>query len=350
MSSEFVGLHFATPQWLWALLAVLPVWVWQFFKPYRLGQKALSRYADAKLLPHLLGRTEADQKVRRRQLAGWSLLWCLGVLAMAGPRWDFASVSLFRPGLDLVVLMDISRSMAAQDVVPSRLGRARQEIEDLLAQDASLRIGLIAFATLAQVVAPITEDRETLARVLPELDTDLVKLQGSSLARAFDRAERLLSGQSADLGRALLLVTDGDFDETDLEQRARDLMAKGIRLHILGVGSPEGGRVPMADGRWLAEPGGGAVISALNEELLRDLASAGGGLYQRATYRDDDVGAIVSELLAQAPVHQAQDREMRIWREQYGWLVGLLLLLLLPWFRLNRPQQANLGTSKGMGR
>ena len=154
--TEF-SFHFHTPWWLLALLLILPVGVW-LRRTTALGKLSrLKLYADPHLLPHLTGSRELQPTERWRRFTLWSVLWAALVIAMAGPRWDFTRVQLFSPGADLIILLDISRSMEVTDVQPSRLTRARQEIEDLVNQNnGKIRLGLIAFASVAHVLAPVT--------------------------------------------------------------------------------------------------------------------------------------------------------------------------------------------------
>ncbi len=336
MNGEFSTFHFAQPAWLWALLVPALVVLWLRLTVSKETQSRIEQYADASLLPHLLTYLQAGPRAQRRRLALWILLWSLGVLAMAGPRWGYTDLRLFQPQTDLVILLDISRSMEVGDVMPSRLGRARQEIDDLLALEPRLRVGLIAFASVAHVVAPITEDRETLARVLPEISSDLVRLQGSRLLSALDRAERLFLGQPGKGVHGMLLISDGDFAESDLEESIRRLASKGMRLHVLGMGTRAGANVPAPDGAWLESAPGRPVVSRLNEDLLQSLAFAGKGIYRRADYRDDDIRDVLEEVMAQAPMEASEERHVRIWHDRFYWLVGLGLLVLLPWFRRSR--------------
>lgn len=336
MAELMSAFHFSEPAWLWALLLCVPVAAWLLLSRRLAGSNdRIQNYADAHLLPHLLGRSTASSRTQWQRYARWASLWTLLVLAMAGPRWDFTDVQLFRPGANLLILLDISRSMQVTDVRSSRLARARQEIEDLLNQNRTIRVGLIGFASVAHVVAPVTEDMQAIHRVLPALDTSLVRLQGSRLMFALERAEELIAGQPAESVNSLLIISDGDFEEQGLEQRLQELAAAGIRVHILGIGTTEGDAVP-GQGRnkpWIMNRTGQPVISALNEPLLQALAKAGNGIYQRADYRDSDTGRILAEVKAQALPGADQDERTRIWNERFYWLAGLALVLLLPLFR-----------------
>jgi Ca-activated chloride channel family protein len=333
MPPELVtGFHFAQPGWLWLLPIPLLLWLTPPGKKARKEmQKRMRQYADPHLLPHLLVPAQEDEGRQRYRLLLWSLLWWLGVLAMAGPRWDYTDVNVFQPGSDLVILFDLSRSMEVSDVRPSRLARARQEVEDLLNQNPGMRIGMIAFATVAHVVAPITEDTHTLRHLLPSLSTALLQLQGSRFAGALDRADRLLSGQPPGNSRAILLISDGDFDEPGLEDYVRRLRAQGIKLYILGVGTPQGGPVPGPRG-WLEDRQGQRVVSRLEEDTLKRLATAGGGFYQQADFRDEDTKTLLAKLQSDAPV-QLQENPIRVWHERYFLLVLLMMIFLLSRFR-----------------
>lgn len=334
MPDQAVAFHFSEPAWLWALLFCIPVAAWLVYtgRQHRQNERIL-QYADPHLLPHLLGRTGLSPISQWRRFANWSLVWVLLVLAMAGPRWDFTDVQLFRPGTNLVVLFDLSRSMNVTDVKPSRLARAQQELTDLVNHSHGIRMGVIGFASIAQVVAPVTEDMNSIRHVLPSLDTSLVQLPGSRLGYALDRADELLTGQPSDNVNSLLLITDGDFEEAGLEQRLQTLAAHGVHMHVLGIGTPQGDAVPIPDGPWITDRSGKPVISALNEPLLKSLAAASGGIYQTADYRQQDTDRILAAVRSQGGPGSKLEERTRVWNEHFYWLAGAALLLLLPQFR-----------------
>jgi len=342
-----IGFHFSQPAWLLGLLALPLVALWLWRSAAKAARSPIYRYADAHLLPHLSGIRELKRSERWGQFLSWSLLWLLLLTAMAGPRWDYSSVRLFHPGDNLLILFDISGSMEATDTAPSRLGRARQEVQDLILQNRELRLGLIAFASVPHVISPVTEDSRALLLALPALSTGLTQLPGSRLQGALDRAEQLLSALPEDSAKAMLLISDGDFDEPGLEDRLRGLAERGMPLHVLGVGTPEGADVPGNRGPLLA-PNGQPVRTRLDQDQLQALANAGGGLYQLADYRDDDTRAIL-EVAAQSrlPAEISNDRT-RVWHERFYIPVILMLLLLLARFRDwlgPRPKQAASQTS-----
>ncbi len=333
------GFHFSSPWWLLGLLLILPVAAWLRHSTVSGKIARITSYADPHLLPHLTGSRELHSTERWRRFARWALLWSLLIIAIAGPRWDYTQVQLFTPGADLVVLLDISRSMAVADEQPSRLSRARQEIEDLINQNQEVRIGLIAFATIAHVVAPITDDGQTIRNLLPAISTNLVRLQGSRLGPALERADMLLAGQHDRSQQSLLLITDGDFADTNLEQLIRGLAERGIRLHVLGMGTPEGGQVPGVRGRFLTDARGQTIQSRLDEAALQRLAKTGNGVYQRANYRDGDTARILKLAVAGSSAKAAGKEQAKVWNERFYWLLIPVMLLLLPLFRRYRRLQ-----------
>ncbi|MGD8908812.1 MAG: VWA domain-containing protein [Chromatiales bacterium] len=333
------GFHFARPEWLFALLGLIPVLAWLVFSVARPNKGPIHRYADEHLLPHLTGVRELDVNERWSRFTRWSQLWILLVLALAGPRWDYTDVEAFSPVNELVILMDISRSMNVADVAPSRLARARQEVQDLVQLNRELRIGLIAFASVPLVISPITEDSQSLLNALPAVTTDLANLKGSRLDAALERARQLLgSGES---GRSILLISDGDLDEPELTEKIRDLKRNGINLHVLGIGTPDGGPIPAQSGHsdLLRERSGRIIESRLNEQLLQQLAAAGGGRYLLADFRDLDSQAILDLAGGDAGNPTPAEEKTRVWNEPFYWLLLPLLLLLLPRFRRRQPQE-----------
>lgn len=327
------GFHFARPEWLFALLGLIPVLAWLVFSVVRPSKGPIHRYADEHLLPHLTGVRELDVNERWSRFSRWSLLWALLVLALAGPRWDYTDIEAFSPVNELVILMDISGSMNVADVAPSRLARSRQEVQDLVKLNRELRIGLIAFASVPLVISPITEDSQSLLNALPAVNTNLASLKGSRLDDALERAKQLLG--SGDSGRSILLISDGDFEQTDLSQKVHELHRSGITLHVLGIGTPGGGPIPAQAGQsdLLRDRSGKIIESRLNYRLLNQLAEAGGGRYLQADFRDEDSEAILELAAGDVAEPTPTQQKTRVWNEPFYWLLLPLMLLLLPRFR-----------------
>lgn len=326
------GFHFAQPLWLFGLFILLIVAWWQRHRAHLTQQGPIHLYADAHLLPHLTGKRELAPQERFSRLLRFALLWTLGILALAGPRWDYVDVLLFHPGNNLLVLLDISRSMQVTDVTPSRLERAKQEIQDLIMLNRTTRIGLIAFASVPHIIAPITEDMATLINALPSISTDLVELQGSRLMNALDRAEILLNGLSKDSAKTILIISDGDFDEQGLGDRIRQLAKQNVKLITLGIGTIDGGIVPdRLGGQLLDRRQHQPITSTLNASELMRLAEIGQGFYKEANFQQSDTASILA-IAARSQQPQNEINEVtRIWNERFFLLLIPLLALFLPY-------------------
>lgn len=324
------GFHFSQPLWLLGLLAIFPVAWQQQRRSNTARHEKIYLYADPHLLPHLTGTRELEAKERWSRFAHWTLMWILGILAMAGPRWDYTDVRLFHPGNNLLILLDISRSMQVTDVSPSRLSRAKQEIQDLVTLNRLVRIGLIAFASVPHVVTPITEDMSTVINSLPALETDLIELQGSRLLEALDRAEILLTGLPNDSAKTVVIISDGDFDEPGLGDKVRQIAKQNIKFITLGIGTIDGGTVPDKRGGALLDRRRQPIISSLNVNELTRLAEAGGGFYQEASFLQNDSEAILDAAARSQTAQNEIDAVTRIWNERFFLLLIPLLMLLLP--------------------
>ncbi len=335
-----LGFHFEQPGWLWLLLAVVPVAIWLWRSAAKAARGPVHRYADAHLLPYLTGTRELKTRERWGQFLSWSLLWALLIIAMAGPRWDYDERRLFQTGDNLLLLLDISRSMEVKDVAPSRLARARQELADLLRLNREVRLGLIAFASVPHVIQPVSEDSAAIRNSLPALSTDLTQLPGSRILAALDRAEMLLANLPHEGARSILLISDGDFDEAGLTGRVAALAAQGIHLYTLGIGTPDGGPVPGPAGTRLLDRTGEPVRSRLDAPLLEALAAAGQGRYWEATYRDTDTRAILQAAAASDLPPAVTDERARIWNDRFYLPVLLAAILLLNRFRARSTRRA----------
>jgi Ca-activated chloride channel family protein len=331
------GLHFAEPAWLWALSLVFPLWFWLRRARISDYRDAWRRYAQPRLLPHLVIQkqpAEDQEQGVARTLWVWPLIWALGVLAMAGPRLGYEQVQLFKPRTNLVILLDISASMELADTPPSRLSRGKQEILDLMTLEPALNVGLVAFASVASVISPLTGDLETIRGNLMVVDSSLARLKGSRLMPALDKAETLVRHLAEQDPAAILLISDGDFDEQGLDERIAELRQGGIRLHVLGVGTPGGGPIPHPMGGWMVDAAGNMIESRLDQEGLGRLAGQGGGSYLQADFTDQDSRKLLEALLSsQVASQEGVGDDYLIWNERFVWLLLPMMLLVLGQFR-----------------
>ncbi len=341
------ALHILRPEILWLLLpaVLLALLLWQIRQ--RAGD--WSRVIDPQLLPLLLGEGERQRSFNPLPLL--LILWLLTVLAASGPSFRQIPQPVHQKQDALVLILDLSYSMLAEDVSPSRLDRARQKLLDLLNLRREGQTALVAYAGDAHIVSPLTDDNPTIANLLPALSPLMMPVAGSDSQAAVRQALTLLSSAGVRAGR-LLLVTDGVHAQ-DLAPLASQLRNSGAQLNVLGVGTPEGAPIPLPQGGFLKDRNGEIVIPALLEAPLVELARDSGGHYQRLQLDDRDIAPLLEPLDELNESSIALDRRADTWEDQGYWLLLLVLpgallafrrgwvACALPLLLLAEPQTAN---------
>ncbi|MEX2524244.1 MAG: VWA domain-containing protein [Gammaproteobacteria bacterium] len=320
--------HFLRPAWLLALLP-LAVVVWLMVKR-KLGSRGWESFCDPALLPYIL----AGQSSGRSRLPVLLTALCgfLAIIALAGPVWDKLPQPVFSNESSLVIALDLSRSMAADDISPSRLGRARFKIRDILDRRPDGRTALLVYAGDAFTVTPLTDDVKTIVSQLQALDTEIMPVQGYREDLALRHAGQLLQQAGAGRGDVLLITDEVEGDRGS--EAARELNEDGYRVSVLGVGTEHGVPVPLGDGGFLKDARGEIVIPVLDEAPMRRIAEAGGGIYLRLQRDNSDLDRLVSWIDAAGPGGiQATEMETDVWRERGPWLLLLVLPLAALAFR-----------------
>lgn len=324
MSAMLQQFHFLQPWWLIAL-ALLPLPVWLGLRR-NAAQGELSRLVDAELLPHLL-RGRAGN--RRLPLWLFALGWALCALALAGPAWNRITQPLYASRPAQVVAISLSQHMLARDVAPSRLDRARYKVRDLLAGNRDGLNALIGYAGEAFVVAPLTSDANSLDDLLDALAPDTMPVDGDNAALAIERGVALIHDAGAG-GGSLVLITDQADAAADAAARKAD--AAGVHVSVLGVGTPQGGPVPLPDGGFLHDAQGGMALARRDDAALAALAAAGGGSYVAMTADHHDIDVLHAQL-RDAPVTAATGQAGDEWQDRGPWLLLPLLLIVALAFR-----------------
>lgn len=323
MSQALQQFHFLQPWWLAALL-LLPLWWWLGVRRGS-ARRELTRLVDAELLPHLLqGRGGSPRLPLWLFVAGWAL----AVLAMAGPTWSQVEQPLYARRAAQVVAISLSQRMLAHDVAPSRIARARFKVHDLLASNRDGLNALIGYAGEAFVVAPLTTDVHSLDDLLDAMAPDTMPVDGNDAARAIARGVALIEGAKV-AHASLVLVTDQADDAA--QDAARAAHAAGVRVSVLGVGTTQGGPVPLADG-FLHDARGQLLLARRDDGALAALAAAGGGRYLPMSADGTDVDALHALLRAASGAMPAAQRGDQ-WRDQGAWLLLPLLLIAALAFR-----------------
>ncbi len=324
MSELLQQFHFLRPWWLAALI-VLPLFGWLGMRR-NVAQLELSRLVDAELLPHLLQGRAAN-----RSLPMWlfALGWILAALALAGPTWSRVEQPLYASRAAQVVAISLSQHMLARDVAPSRLDRARYKARDLLASNRDGLNALIGYAGEAFVVAPLTSDAGSLGDLLDAMAPDTMPLDGNNAAAAIERGVALIHDAKAS-GGSLVLITDQA--DAAADAAARKANAAGVRVSVLGVGTPQGGPVPLSDGGFLHDAEGRMILARRDDATLGALAAAGGGRFAVMTADHRDVDALHAQLRT-SPAAVAAGQVGDEWQDRGPWLVLPLLLIMALAFR-----------------
>lgn len=312
-------MHFAEPSMFYLFWVVMILTIFLF---WTINHRAriLQRFAATQLLPEIIpGLSRQRLRWKNILLVG---VFIFSVLALARPQWGFEWQEVKRRGLDILMVVDTSKSMLTADVKPNRLERTKLAIKDLLKKLNGDRVGLIAFAGDAFMVCPLTVDYAGFVLSLNDLDVHTVGRGGTNLSRAIEEAIRASRPvrQGGDATRneykAIILVTDGDDLEGDALAAARKAKDKGIRIYSIGIGTPEGELIQFANERgeteFLKDSAGNFVKSRLNEGLLQQIALTTGGMYVRSGGADFGLDFIYDHELAKLPIGSLREEKRDI--------------------------------------
>lgn len=326
MLSEF---HFLRPWWLLALLGLAGI-VWLLARRQS-GAGDWAEYCDEALMPYVLIGSASRQSRLPLWLAG--LTGFIAILALAGPAWERLPTPVFRNLSAMVIVLDLSWAMEANDLKPNRLERARFKIDDLLRARKDGQTALLAYAGDAFVVTPLTDDAATISAQLTALSPSIMPVQGTRMDLGLAAAGRLLQQAGQKTGD-VLVVTAGE-DVASATAAASQLKSEGYRVSLIGVGSREGAPVPLAEGGFLKNEEGKMRLSRLDIKALWDLAQAGGGVYRTLDAGSADTDAVLEfvDRRAEADQPSGQDVHVDQWRDGGIWLLPLLIPLAAMGFR-----------------
>ena len=316
-------LRFEDPIYLYMLLAV-PALVLLRLALWRIRKKKLNALGDYALLKQLMPDVSKYRPTVKFYLlvAAYTML----VLLLARPQMGSKISREKRNGIEAIICLDISNSMLAQDVVPSRLDKSKMMIENLIDNFTNDKIGLVVFAGDAFVQLPITSDYVSAKMFLQNISPSLIQTQGTNIAQAISLASKSFT-QQENIGRAIIVITDGENHEVGAQDAAQMANKKGINVFILGIGNAKGAPIPMGDGSYLTDNAGNTVMTALNEQMCRELAQAGKGQYIHVDNTSDAEKALNDDLAKL----QKGDMTSVIYSdydEQFQ-AVGILIILLL---------------------
>ncbi len=322
---EFLqAFHFLRPWWL---LALPPLYLLAFLLARRRARHGdWTGVIDPDLLPALRLAGGGERGGGAPSWPWLALAWTLAVLALAGPSWQQDRAAAYRAPADWVLVLDLSPSMAATDVAPNRVTRARYALDDLLDAARDARVALVAFSDEPYTVTPLTQDVATVRALLPSLEPGIMPSAGDKLASALEQARKLLAASAAK-DKRIVVLTDGFDDPAAALRNAAALKSHGMPVSVVSVGTANGAPLPRADGGFAHDAHGKPRLAQLNLDRLRQLANVGGGRQVDVA----DLSGLVSSLQAAAPrtgdAIAAQGVEVAHWRDAGTWLLPPLLLL-----------------------
>lgn len=315
--------RFANPDILW-LLALVPAMALALVVAARLRRRSLARFGNPALLKELMPDVSTG-RVRLKSLL-FLTAFTLVVFAAARPQFGSKLREEKAEGIEMMLVVDVSNSMLAEDFSPSRLDRTRYSIDKLFSSLTQDRVGMVVFAGEAKVQLPITSDYRMAKSFAKKLSPSLVSVQGTDLGKAVSLAALSFSN-SPDKSRAMILITDGEAHDSDAIEAARRAAEQGIRIFAIGIGTPEGAPIKIG-GEFIRDEKGDMVVSRLNEEMLQEIASIGDGGYIRATNQAFGLDEIVEKIndMERGEVASLRFEE---YNEQFPWLIVAALVLLL---------------------
>ena len=283
---------FAEPKYLFLIL-LIPVFFLIQAVVLKLRKRKIRKFGDEELVEQLMP-SYSRAKVWLR-LSLFSLAFLFFSLGMARPQMGAVLKEHTARGAEVMIVLDVSNSMLAEDYSPNRLERAKLAISRVVDKLRDDRIGLVVFAGNSFVQLPITTDYVSAKMFLNSISTGSVPIQGTAMGEAISTALRSFSAQS-DKSRAIIVITDGENHEDDPIAAAEQAASMGVRVFTIGVGSPQGTMIPLEDGGYLEDREGNPVVTRLDDKVLQDVAAAGKGLYIHAGNREFGLEPIINEI------------------------------------------------------
>ncbi len=327
------------------LLAVIPLLALLYILIIWMKRRNLKTFGEPALVEHLM----PDASRFRYNLKFILMLTALSmvIIALAGPRFGTRLAEVRQKNLQIIIALDISNSMLAEDIKPSRLERTKQELSRLMDLMEDDQVGLVVFAGEAYTQIPITPDIGSAKIFLSGINPSMVSRQGTNIGSAIELATKSFSGQE-NTQKAIIVISDGENHEGNVLEACQQAVAKGIRLYTIGVGQVQGVRIPASTNAYnrdfQRDSEGNFVISKLNEQMLKDIASIGNGKYYRASSPGMGLKDIVTELenmqTSETPAQIYEEFE-----EQFPFFIFAALLIMVldfmvlerknSWFRKN---------------
>ena len=326
--------RFANIEMLW-LLITIPAFVLAYILYTKRKQRQLTDFGDPELIQQLMPDASKSRTLWKFALSMAALV--LLIVAAARPQYGQKEKTIKRQGIEVMVALDISNSMLAEDVAPNRLDRAKQMLSKMIDNMVDDKVGLVIFAGDAFTQLPITCDYVSAKMFLNTISPNLIPTQGTAIGAALQTAIASFGTSESEIGRAIVLITDGENHEDDAIEIAKKAKEMGIQVFVIGIGKPEGAPIPKpGTNDYFKDRAGQVVVSRLNEEMCQQIASSGNGIYVRCDNTNTAMRALQQEL-DRIATSEIETTVFEDYNEQYqSFLLIALLLLLIEFFILSR--------------
>jgi len=320
---------------LWGLILVFALMVYGILK----REKILFLFAKSDMFPLIVPGLDT----RRRWIKAILILLAFGfaIAALSGPQWGYKWEKVTQKGVDIMIALDCSKSMLAQDIKPNRLERAKREIIDLLRMMKSDRAGLVAFSGKAILQCPLTLDHEAFNIFLKVLEPGFLPVGGTNLRDAINACYHGFE-KTADTQKAIIIITDGENTTGDGEEIVKEMAKQGIKIFCIGVGDVQGAPIPDEKGGFKKDGSGNIILSKVDEKGLETMAAMTGGAYVRSVAGDMDLDLIYkTRILGTMDQKTLTSGKQKIWENRYQWFLFPCLLLLLVEFMMPAQKKIN---------
>ena len=325
-------MKFASPyllNLLWGLIPVLGIMAYGILK----RKKILARFAGTNMIASLVPGFDPQKRWIKTSLI--IISFGFAIVALSVPQWGYRWEKTNQKGVDIMIALDCSKSMLAQDIKPNRLERAKREIIDLLRMMKSDRAGLVAFSGRAILQCPLTLDHEAFNIFLKVLEPGYLPMGGTNLDHAIKECYKGFEKES-DTQKAIIIITDGESTSGDVEETAREMAKQGIKIFSIGVGSSQGAPIPDAKGGFKEDTSGNIILSKVDTKTLEKLAAMTGGTHVRSVAGDMDLDLIYKDkILGTMERKTLTSGKQKIWENRYQWFLFPCVVLLLIEFILS---------------
>jgi len=310
-------------------LALIPLFIIIYWIMTRWRKKALLSFGELAVIQQLYPDVSKSKRIWKFILYLFAFTFL--IIGIVNPQVGTRLEEVKRKGADLMICLDVSNSMKAEDLAPNRLEKAKQSISKLIDKLDGDRLGVIVFGGEAYVQLPITTDYSAAKMFLESINTDMIPTQGTAIGKAIDMAMESF-GKDEGKNKAIVIITDGENHEDDAIKAAEDAAEKGITIHTIGMGSAEGAPIPLYKGNvregFRKDKEGNTIVTKLDEKMLQEISAAGNGIYVRASNSDTGLNNVL-EALDKLEKKQFDSKMYSDYEDRFQWFIAVAFLLLL---------------------